>query len=148
MSLHFLVAIGGSLAGAAGTGLLVRRYLRVPNAALDAWTVAMVGLTFALFAQALGYGMGFGSISFRAMELGAQLIAPLALGLGLAELVGKTITARFAARLLLTAVAIVAFVVLATDPLGAATFSKAWPAAPPSYPTSPTHLLAYLLPPA
>src|SRR5258707_9714024 len=148
MSLHFLVAIVGSLAAAAGTGLLVRRYLRVPNAALAAWTVAMVGLTIALFAQALGYGMGFGSISFRAMELGAQLIAPLALGLGLAELVGKTITARFAARLLLTAVAIVAFVVLATDPLGAATFSKAWPPAGGYYHIFPNKMLEYVLAPA
>src|ERR1700730_10485002 len=147
MSLHFLVAIVGSLAAAAGAGLLVRRYLRVPNAALAAWTVAMAGLTIALFAQALGYGMGFGSISFRAMELGAQLIAPLALGLGLAELVGKTITARFAPRLLLTAVAIGAFVVLATDPLGAATFSKAWPAATVYYQIFPNKLLEYVLTP-
>ncbi len=148
MSLHFLVAIVGSLAAAAGTGVLVSRCLRVPNAALVAWTVALVGLTIALAAQALGYGIGFGSISFRAMELGAQLIAPLALALGLAELAGKTITARFAARLLLTAVAIVTFVVLGTDPLSAATFSKAWPPAGVYYQIFPNKLLEYVLAPA
>src|SRR5215472_5810446 len=92
MSLHFLAGIVGALAAAAGTGVLVARCLRVPNAALAAWTVAIVGLTISLGAQALGYGIGFGSISFRAMEVGAQLIAPLALGLGLAEVAGKTIT--------------------------------------------------------
>ncbi len=148
MSLHFLVAIVGSLGAAAGTGVLAARYLRVPNAALAAWTVALVGLTVALGAQALGYGIGFGPISFRAMELGAQLIAPIGLALGLAELVGKTITARFAARLLLTAVAIVTFVILATDPLGAATFSKAWPAAAVYYQIFPSKLLEYVLAPA
>ena len=147
MSLHFLVAIAGSLAAAAGTGVLAARYLRIPNAALAAWTAAIVGLTISLGAQALGYGIGFGSISFRAMELGAQLIAPFALVLGLAELVGKTIAARFAARLLLTAVAIVTFVVLATDPLGAPAFSKAWPAATVYYQIFPNKLLEYVLAP-
>jgi len=148
MSLHFLAGIVGALAAAAGTGVLVARCLRVPNAALVAWTVAIVGLTISLGAQALGYGIGFGAISFRAMELGAQLIAPLALGLGLAELTGKTITARFAARLLLTAVGIVALVVLATDPLSAATFTKAWPAAGTYYQIFPNKLLEYVLAPA
>src|SRR5215472_9563767 len=98
MSLHFLAGIVGALAAAAGSGVLIARCLRAPNAALVAWTIAIVGLTISLGAQALGYGTGFGSISFRGKELGAQVIAPLALGLGLAELVGKTITARFAAR--------------------------------------------------
>jgi quinol monooxygenase YgiN len=148
MSLHFLVAIVGALAAAAGTGMLIARCLRVPNAALVAWTVAILTLTIALGAQALGYGIGYGEISFRAMELGAQLIAPLALALGLAELAGKSLTARFAARLLLSAVAIVAIVVLGTDPLGAATFTKAWPAATVYYQIFPNKLLEYVLAPA
>ena len=148
MSLHFLAGIVGALAAAAGTGVLVARCLRVRNAALVAWTIAIAGLTISLGAQALGYGIGFGSISFRAMELGAQLVAPLALGIGLAELTGKTITARFAARLLLTAVGIVALVVLATDPLSAATFTKAWPAPAIYYQIFPNKLLEYVLAPA
>jgi quinol monooxygenase YgiN len=148
MSLHFLVAIVGALAAAAGTGMLIARCLRVPNAALVAWTVALLALTIALGAQALGYGTGYGEISFRAMELGAQLIAPLALALGLAELAGKSLTSRFAARLLLSAVAIVAIVVLGTDPLGAATFTKAWPAATVYYQIFPNKLLEYVLAPA
>ena len=44
-------------------------------------------------------------------------LAPLALALGLAELAGKSIITRFAARLLLTALAIVSLVIFATDPL-------------------------------
>src|SRR5258708_25546783 len=141
MSRHFLVAIVGSVAAAGGTGVLVSRCLRVPTAALVAWTVALVGLTIALAAQALGYGIGFGAISFRAMELGAQLIAPLALALGLAELAGKPITARFAARLLLTALAIVTFFVLGTAPLTAATFSNASPPSGVYYQIFPNKLL-------
>jgi quinol monooxygenase YgiN len=148
MSLHFLVGIVGALAAAGGSGVLVARCLRVSSAALVAWTVAIVGLTISLGAQALGYGIGFGSISFRAMELGAQLIAPLALGLGLAELAGKTITARFAARLLLTAVGIVGLVVLATDPLSATPFTKIWPAPGIYYQIFPNKLLEYVLAPA
>jgi quinol monooxygenase YgiN len=148
MSLHFLVAIAGSLGAAAGTGMLAARCLRVSNAALVSWTVAIVGLTIALGAQALGYGVGFGSLSFRAMELGAQLIAPLALGLGLAELAGKSITARFAARLQLTALAVIAFVVLGSDPLSSATFSKTWPAPAVYYQIVPNKLIEYLLAPA
>jgi quinol monooxygenase YgiN len=148
MSLHFLAAIVGALGAAAGTGVLVSRCLRVPNAALVAWTIAIFGLTVSLGAQALGYGSGFGGISFRAMELGAQLIAPLALAFGLAELAGKSLTARFTARLLLTAIAIVTIVVLGTDPLGAATFTKKFPPATVYYQIFPNKLLEYVLAPA
>jgi quinol monooxygenase YgiN len=148
MSLHFLAAIVGTLIAAAGTGVLAFRSLRVPNAALIAWTVALFGLTVALAAQALGFQIGFGPMAFRAMELGAQVLAPLALGLGLAELAGKSIITRFAARLILTALAIVCLVIFASDPLSAAPFSKAWPAAGVYYQIVPNKLLEYVLAPA
>ena len=115
---HFLVAIVGALIAAVGTGVLVSRCLRAPNAVLVAWTVAIFGLTVSLAAQAVGYELGFGPIAFRAMEIGAQVLAPLALAFGLTELAGKTIISRFAARLILTAVAIVALVILGHRPAG------------------------------
>jgi len=148
MSLHFLAAIVGALIGAAGTGLLVAKCLREPNAALVAWTTALFGLTVALGAQALGFQVGFGPIAFRAMEIGAQLLAPLALALGLAELAGKSVITRFAARLLLTAMGIVALVIFASDPLSDAPFSKAWPATGVYYQIVPNKLLEYVLAPA
>ena len=148
MSLHFLAAIVGALIGAAGTGLLVAKCLRGPNAALAAWTVALFGLTVALGAMALGFKIGFGPIAFRAMEIGAQLLAPLALAFGLAELVGKSVITRFAARLLLTAIAIVSLVVFASDPLSDAAFSKAWPPTGVYFQIVPNKLLEYLLAPA
>ena len=148
MSLHFLAAIVGALIGAAGTGLLVAKCLRAPNAALVAWTVALFGLTVALGAQALGFEIGFGPIAFRAMEIGAQVLAPLALALGLAELAGKSIITRFSARLLLTAMGIVSLVIFASDPLSDATFSKAWPATGVYYQIVPNKLLEYVVTPA
>jgi quinol monooxygenase YgiN len=148
MSLHFLAAIVGALVAAAGTGVLTARCLRVPNLALASWTVALFGLTVALGAQALGFEIGFGPVAFRAMELGAQVVAPLALALGLAELAGRSITSRFAARLTLTALAILALVIFATDPLSSAGFSKAWPATGVYYQIVPNKLLEYVLAPA
>jgi quinol monooxygenase YgiN len=148
MSLHFLAAIVGALIAAAGTGVLGARCLRAPGTALISFTVALLALTVSLGAQALGYKIGFGPIAFRAMEIGAQVLAPLALGVGLAEVAGKTIVSRFAARLILTALGIVALVIFATDPLSAATFSKAWPATTVYYQIVPNKLLEYVLAPA
>ncbi len=148
MSVHFLAAVAGALVAVAGLGVLVSRSHRVSNAALIDWAVALFGLTVALGAQAVGFRIGFGPIAFRAMELGAQVIAPLALVLGLAEMAGRSVVTRFAARLLLSAIAIVSLVIFATDPLIAATFSKAWPAAGVYYQIVPNKLLDYVLAPA
>jgi quinol monooxygenase YgiN len=148
MSVHFLAAAAGALISAVGTGLLAARCLRAPGAALVAWTVALFGLTVALGAQVVGYHAGFGPVAFRAMEIGAQALAPLALALGLAEVAGKSIVTRFAARLLLGALGIVALVIFATDPLSAAAFTKAWPATTVYYQIVPNKLLEYVLAPA
>jgi quinol monooxygenase YgiN len=148
MSVHFLAAAVGVLIAAVGTGLLAHRCLRALSVALAAWTVALLGLTVSLVAQAVGYRIGFGPVAFRVMEIGAQVLAPLALALGLAEVAGKSIITRFAARLLLTALGIVALVVFATDPLSPATFSKAWPVTTVYYQIVPNKLLEYVLAPA
>jgi quinol monooxygenase YgiN len=148
MSFHFVVAIVGALVAAAGMGVLASRSARAPNAALIAWVVAAFGLTVSLGAQALGYNIGFGPIAFRAMEIGGQLLAPMALALGLAEVVGRSVTARFAARLILSALAVVALVVFATDPLSAAQFSKAWPPTTVYFQIVPNKLIEFVLAPA
>ena len=148
MSVHFLAAAIGALIAAVGTGLLIARCLRAPGVAVVAWAAALFGLTVSLGAQALGYHAGFGPMAFRAMEIGAQVLAPLALALGLAEVAGKSIVTRFAARLLLTALGIVALIVFATDPLSAAVFTKAWAATPVYYQIVPNKLLEYVLAPA
>jgi quinol monooxygenase YgiN len=148
MSVHFLAAAVGVLIAAVGTGLLAARCRRALSVALAAWTAALAILTVSLVAQALGYRIGFGPVAFRVMEIGAQVLAPLAIALGLAEVAGQSMVTRFAARLLLTALGIVALVVFATDPLSPAAFGKAWPAATVYYQIVPNKLLDYLLAPA
>jgi quinol monooxygenase YgiN len=148
MSVHFLAAAVGTLIAAVGTGLLVARCLRAPGVALVAWTVALLGLTVSLGAQALGYHIGFGPVAFRVMEIGAQVVAPLALALGLAEVAAKSIVTRFAARLLLTSLGFVALVIFVTDPLSAANFGKGWPPTTVYYQIVPNKLLEYVLAPA
>ncbi len=147
MSISLLVAALGCLGAAAATGLLVAKCLRVPGGALIAWTVAMFGLAVSLAAQAVGHGLGFGPVAFRAMEIGTGIIAPLALVGGLTEVAGKNVATRFAARLVLPAIAFVSLVIFGSDPLSIALFSKAWPDPQLYYQIIPNDLLKYLITP-
>jgi quinol monooxygenase YgiN len=147
MSIHFLAALVGALLAAGGCGMLAARCLRNPSTGLVAWTVALAGLTVSLGAQALGYDSGFWATAFRVMEIGAGVVAPLALALGLAEVAARSMATRFAARLVLSAVALVGCVILATDPLSSATFTKVWPSPQVYYQPIPNYLLKDLVAP-
>jgi quinol monooxygenase YgiN len=103
--------------------------------------VATAALTVALAAQAGGYYHGFDEITFRAVQIGAQLVAPIAFTWALAELTGKSMGARFASRLALGALTVVGVVVLATDPLSSAGFTKSWPPASVHYQIIPNGVL-------
>src|SRR5207248_1314119 len=105
---------------------------------------AAAALTVALGAQAGGYYHGFDETTFRAVQMGAQLVAPLAFTWALAELTGKSMGARFASRLALGAVTVVGTVVLATDPLTSAAFSKTWPPASAHYQLIPNGVLKFV----
>jgi quinol monooxygenase YgiN len=136
------VAFLGAVVAAVGTGMLAARAIRAPRGDLIAWTFAMLGLAVGLGAVAIGSLSGFGPTAFRAMELGAQVLAPLALCLGLTEVVGRTVTARFTGRLLLSALALISLVILATDALTATgSFSKTWPDPSSHYETISNKLL-------
>jgi quinol monooxygenase YgiN len=141
MSISLGAAAVGALAALVFAGLLARRCVRAPRMATVALLLATAGLTVALGAQAGGYYHGFDQTTFRAVQLGAQLIAPLALVWAMAELTAKSMGARFASRLALGAVTVVGAVVLATDPLTSAGFSKAWPAASVHYQLIPNGVL-------
>src|SRR6516165_7497652 len=144
MSISFAAAAVGALAALVLAGLILRRCIRAPTMAAVALVFAVAGLTVALAAQAAGYARGFDQTTFRAVQLGAQLIAPLALTWALAELTGKSMGARFASRLALGAVTVIGAVVLATDPLNDASFSKAWPAASVHYQIIPNAVLKFV----
>jgi quinol monooxygenase YgiN len=144
MSISFLAAGAAALAAAVITGILVRRLVRLPLLHMVAWVLAAAGMTIALAAQALGFHHGFTSSTFRAAQIGARLIAPMALAWGLTELVGKSFAARFAGRLALAALTVIAGVILAADPLSGAAFTIAWPVASAHYQLIPTEVLLAL----
>jgi quinol monooxygenase YgiN len=129
MSISFVAALAGTVLAAVGTGLAIRRCVRRPRTDMVAWVIALAGLTVGLAAQAAGYRRGFVPTTFRAAQLGAALVAPLALAWGMAELAAKGLVARFAARLGLAGLFVVASVILATDVLSSRPFSQKWPAA-------------------
>src|SRR5215469_7612021 len=144
MSVSFLAAGGATAVAAVITGILVGRFANLPRMDQAAWMCAAAGLTIALGAQALGYRQGFDAAAFRAIQVGARLIAPVALVWGLAELTGKSFGARFAARLALAALAAIAGAILVADPLSGAAFTTAWPAADAHYQFIP-HLVLLAL---
>ena len=127
MSLPVLVGFAGVLVAAVATGLLAGRCVRQPRIGFIVWTAATLGLTIALAAQSMGFASGFGPATFRAVQLFALLLAPLWLAWGLVELAVGSDAARFGMRLISAALTVVASVILATDPLTAQPFSKAWP---------------------
>ena len=127
MSLPVLTGFAGVLVAAVATGMLAGRCVRQPRIGFVVWTAAVLGLTIALAAQSMGFASGFGPATFRAVQLFALLLAPLWLAWGLVEVAVANDTARFGARLIASALTVVATVILATDPLTAAPFSKAWP---------------------
>ena len=77
----------------------------------------------------MGFASGFGPVTFRTVQLFGLVLAPLWLAWGLVELVAASEAARFGMRLVSGALTVVASVILATDPLTAQPFSKAWPLA-------------------
>jgi quinol monooxygenase YgiN len=141
MSISFAAALAGTVLAAVGTGLAVRLCLRTPRADMVAWVIALAGLTVGLAAQAAGYRRGFVPTTFRVTQIGAALVAPLALAWGIAELAAKGLVARFAGRLCLAGLFVVAGVILATDVLSAQPFTRQWPAARDHFEFLPLGLL-------
>jgi quinol monooxygenase YgiN len=133
MSLPVLIGFAGVLVAAVATGMLAGRCVRQPRIGFVLWTASTLGLTIALAAQSMGFASGFGPATFRAIQLFALLLAPLWLAWGLVELAVANDAARFGMRLISSALAVVASVILATDPLTAQPFSKAWPLTGPHF---------------
>ncbi len=129
MSLPILLGFAGVLVAAVVTGMLAGRCVRRRQIVFAVWTAATLGLTIALVALSTGFARGFGPVTFRAVQLFGLMLAPLWLAWGLVELVAASEAARFGMRLVSSALTVVASVILATDPLTAQPFSKAWPLA-------------------
>lgn len=147
MIISLLAAVTGTVVAVAGTIALASRCARTPRPDLIAWTCALFGLAVALGAQAAGFTAGFSQTTFRAVQLGAEVIAALGLTLGLAEVAARNLAARFAARLAVSALGVVSLVILATDPLSPVAFSKTFPAASVHFQPIPAGVLMYALAP-
>jgi quinol monooxygenase YgiN len=147
-NISLVVSGTGAIVAAIGGGVLLARCFRQPRSDLIAFSVALLGLLISLGSQALGYLAGFDGAMFRAMELGGQVIAPLALILGLSEIAAKSGAVRFCARLYIPAIGLVAVVVLALDQLAQTTFTKAWPDPAVVYQTPPNYVLEFVIGPA
>jgi len=140
-----LVVALGAVVAAVGTGVLVARSTSRPRIYSVAWAMALFGLAIGLSAAALGFLAGYGGVIFRAMELGTQLIAPLSLVLALTETTGKSLAARFAMRLALSGLAVIALVIMGTDPINPeVTFGKSWPDPATYYQLAPLTVLGLI----
>jgi quinol monooxygenase YgiN len=137
----------GAILAAVGGGVLLARCFRQPRGDLIAWAVALLGLLISLGSQVLGYLTGFDAAMFRAMELGGQVIAPLALILALSEVAASSAAMRFCARLYIPALGIVAVVILSLDQLAQTTFTKAWPDPSVFYQVPPDYVLMFAIGP-
>jgi len=132
MRVAVFVAFAGALAAAVGTGVLAGRFIRLPRSFLLAWLSVLLMLAVALGAQAVGFAIGFSGARFRAVEVSGLLFAPLWTAWGLVELAGRTLPARFAARLVTVTLTVVPGVILILDPLNSVpALGKAWPGETP-----------------
>ena len=148
MHISLVISGLGAVVAAIGGGVLLARCFRQPRSDLIALSVALIALLISLGSQALGYLDGFDSAMFRAMELGGQVIAPLALVLALAQVGARSAPVRFCARLYIPSLAIVAVVVLAMDQLAQTNFNKTWPNPSVFYGTPPNYVLEFAVGPA
>jgi quinol monooxygenase YgiN len=136
MPVPVLIGFAGVLVAAVTTGMLAGLCVRRPRLCFILCTAATLGLTVALAAQSMGFADGFGPATFLAIQLSALLLVPLWLAWGLVEMAAGEV-ARFGMRLASGALTIVAGVIVATDPLTPAPFSKSWPlTGPHSQPVS------------
>lgn len=142
-SISLLFAGLGAVVAAVGGGILLARLFRAPRPHLISWSIALIGLLVSLGAQALGYLTGFDGALFRAMAIGGLVVAPLATVLGMSEIAGKSLAARFCARVYIPALAIVAVVVLYLDELSDTAFTKKWPSPHVYYQAPPNYVLYF-----
>ncbi|HVB45371.1 MAG TPA: antibiotic biosynthesis monooxygenase [Streptosporangiaceae bacterium] len=134
----------GAVVAAVGTGVVTARSARASRLYLVLSAMALFGLAVGLGAATLGDLSQYSGLIFRAMELGAQVLAPLLLSLVLVEIAGRGVPARFAMRLAVSAIFAVAVVVASTDPLQTMTFTNAWPDPALLYNLVPLALIGFI----
>ncbi|MFI0352409.1 putative quinol monooxygenase [Actinomadura sp. 9N407] len=122
------------------TGLLVMRAYKDRLLYLIAWSTTQVGLSLALIGMTLGFVIGFNGPLFRVIQLGAALLAPVWLALGMIELIARYVQVRFGAWLFAISYTVVAMVIIMVDPVRG-TFSKTLPNPRATYDALPLLLI-------
>ncbi|MFB4313741.1 putative quinol monooxygenase [Actinomadura sp. 21ATH] len=122
------------------TGLLVMRANKDRLLYLIAWSTTQVGLSLALISMLLGFLLGFGGPMFRVVQLGAALLAPVWLALGVIELIARYVQVRFAAWLFAISYTVVAVVIILVDPVKGS-FTKKLPNPRQTYDALPLLLI-------
>ncbi|MEO3825337.1 antibiotic biosynthesis monooxygenase [Actinomadura sp. B10D3] len=135
-----LLALLATLGALAATGLLIQRASKDRLLYLIAWSFTQVGLTLALLSMGVGFLAGYNGLLFRVMELGAALIGPVWLALGMIELIARYVQVRFAAWLFAISYTVVAIVILILDPLKGS-LSKSLPKPGDTYDALPLLLI-------
>ncbi|TYB48752.1 putative quinol monooxygenase [Actinomadura chibensis] len=135
-----LLALLATLGALVATGLLVQRAYKDRLLYLIAWSFTQVGLSLALLCMGVGFLAGFNGPLFRVLELGAALIGPVWLALGMVELIARYVQVRFAAWLFAISYTFVALVILVLDPLKG-TLTKSLPKPGSTYDALPLLLI-------
>ncbi|MFI0484280.1 putative quinol monooxygenase [Actinomadura sp. 9N215] len=135
-----LLALVATLGALVATGLLISRAHKDRLLYLIAWSFTQVGLSLALLSMGVGFLAGFNGVLFRVMELGAALIGPIWLALGMIELIARYVQVRFAAWLFAISYTVVATVILVLDPLKGS-LSKSLPKPGDTYDALPLLLI-------
>ncbi|MFC4912131.1 putative quinol monooxygenase [Actinomadura gamaensis] len=136
-----LLALLATLGALTAAGLLVKRASTDRMLYLIAWSVTQVGLCLALLAMTAGFLMKFNAPVFRVVELGAALLAPVWLALGMVELIARLVQVRFVAWLFAVSYTLVATVILLVDPLKVSTLTKSLPKPSQTYDALPLLLI-------
>ncbi|QXJ23539.1 antibiotic biosynthesis monooxygenase [Actinomadura graeca] len=112
-----LLALLATLGALLATGLLIARAYKDRLLYLISWSLTQVGVSLALLSMGVGFMAGFNGPLFRVVEIGAALIGPVWLALGMIELIARYVQVRFAAWLFAVSYTLVAIVILLLDPL-------------------------------
>ncbi|WP_067466880.1 putative quinol monooxygenase [Actinomadura macra] len=112
-----LLALLATLGALLATGLLISRAYKDRLLYLISWSLTQVGVSLALLSMGVGFLAGFNGPLFRIVEIGAALIGPVWLALGMIELIARYVQVRFAAWLFAVSYTLVAIVILLLDPL-------------------------------
>lgn len=142
MLLAALVAFVATLVAFAGVTALLRGWSESRQGYLLSGAVTLLSLSAGLGAATINLALDFRPLLFRVFEVGAGLLAMLWLALTAVELTARGIPAKFAARLYVVSLSIVAGVILALDPLQEVDGSAPLPESTDLYLSLPLRLLA------